>query len=165
MTLALSTHTVSHMESYFNRNTQNASRTLHVPVHYTVHYTVALIWDFTPHKEHLLISSNNTWPSVHLPFEGILQVNAGKLPRKRGSDWRLKPLISLEKVCTLLGGPEWPFTDKTAALQTDAVDEWDIKIHSRKRWRRIQPAAHRCIIGVCTACHCDSFWTMDDHNR
>lgn len=35
--------------------------------------------------------------------------------KEGGSDWRLEPLISLEKECARLGGPEWPFADKTAA--------------------------------------------------
>lgn len=67
-------------------------------------------------------------------FDSILQVSAGKLRRKEGgSDWRLEPLISLEKVCTRLGGPEWPFADKTAAEETGMVDKWDIRIQRRER--------------------------------
>ena len=48
---------------------------------------------------------------------------------KKESGQQVKaPLISLEKVCTLLWGPEWPFPDKTAAAQTGAVDKLDIRI-------------------------------------
>ena len=63
--------------------------------------------------------------------------------KERGSNWRLKPLISLEKVCTLLGGPEWPFADKTGAEKTGTVDKWDIRIQQQEwesGWRRIQTA-------------------------
>lgn len=69
-------------------------------------------------------------------FAGILQVRAGKLRwKKRGSDSGLQPLISLEKVCARLGGPEWPFADKTAAEETGTVDKWDIRIQRRSRVR------------------------------
>lgn len=51
--------------------------------------------------------------------------------KERGRNWRLKPLISLEKVCTLLGGPAWPFADNTGAAETGAVDKWDIRIHQQ----------------------------------
>lgn len=52
--------------------------------------------------------------------------------KEKGSNWRLKPLISLEKVCTLLGGPEWPFADKTWTEETGAVDKWDIRIQQQE---------------------------------
>lgn len=83
-------------------------------------------------------------------FGGILQVSAGKLQRKKGgSDWRLQPLISLEKVCARLGGPEWPFADKTAAEETGMVDKWDIRIQRREGADGAEYGQLRADISLC----------------
>lgn len=52
--------------------------------------------------------------------------------KERDSNWRLKPLISLEKACSQLGGPEWPFTDKTGAEETRMLDKWGIRIQEQE---------------------------------